>query len=85
MNINNLEKCFFEASHTGAKYVGVKIQMLQFEGPQVIIDSNINFDKRASFYKEVFGENLESSQGNKIIGFTYGDFFEDIEHDLMES
>ena len=80
---DNLEKCFYEASIKGAKYIGVKIKMLQFEDPQVIIDSNINFDKRFSYYKEVFGENLESSQGNKIIGFTYGNSFADIEQDLM--
>lgn len=83
LTVDNLEKCFYEASHTGAKYVGVKIQMLQFEEPQVIVDSNTNFDKRFSFYKEVFGENLESNQGNKIIGFTFGDSFADIEHDLI--
>ena len=33
--------------------------------------------------KEVFGEKLESTQGNKIIGFTYGDTFSEIEEDLM--
>lgn len=85
MNIKNLEKCFYEASQKGAKYIGVKIKMPQFEEPQVIIDSNENFDKRFSYYKEVFGENLESDKKNKIIGFTYGDSFGDIEQDLMGS
>ena len=85
LTLGNLEKCFYEASHKGTKYVGVKIKMPQFEEPQVIIDSNENFDKRFSYYKEVFGESLESDKCNKIIGFTYGDSFEDIEHDLMES
>jgi hypothetical protein len=83
LKLENLEKCFYEASVKGAKYVGVKIQMQKFEEPQIIIDPNINFDKRFSYYEEVFGENLESGQGNKIIGFTHGDSFEEIEKDLL--
>ena len=31
MNINNLEKCFEEASDKGAKYVGVKIKWKAFQ------------------------------------------------------
>lgn len=83
MKLKNLEKCFYEASVKGEKYIGVKIKMQQFEEPQIIIDPNINFDKRFSYYKEVFGEDLISSQGNEIIGFTYGDTFEEIEKDLL--
>ena len=83
MNIKNLEKCFYEASVKGEKYVGIKIKMKKFQDPQIIIDPSINFDARFSYYKEVFGEKLESAQGNKIIGFTYGDTFSEIEEDLM--
>lgn len=83
LNINNLEKCFYEASHKGMKYVGVKVKMLQFPEAQIIIDSNENFDKRFSYYKEVFCDNLESEKGNRIIGFTYGDSFEELEKDLL--
>lgn len=83
MDINNLEKCFHEASQQEKKYVGVKIQMQQFEEPQIIIDSNPSFDSRFSYYKKVFGENLKSAQGNRIVGFTHGDTFNEIEKDLI--
>lgn len=84
MNIKNLEKCFYDASKLDKKYIGVKIQMQQFEEPQIIIDSNSSFDSRFSYYKKVFGEDLKSEQGNKIIGFTFGNSFGEIEKDLIK-
>lgn len=85
MNIKSLELCFYEASKLDKKYIGVAIQMEQFPMPQIIIDPNINFDSRFDYYKKVFGDDLKSDQGNKIIGFTFGDSFKEIEHDLIGS
>lgn len=87
MGIENLEKCFFEASLKGAKYVGVKIQMQGFPKPEIIINENENFDSKFAYYKKAYNDNLtlKSFEGVKIVGFTYGDSFEAIEHDLMEA
>lgn len=87
MRIGNLEKCFFEASHKGAKYVGVKIQMQGFPKPEIIINENENFDSKFAYYKKAYTDDLtlKSFEGVKIVGFTYGDSFENIEHDLMKS
>ncbi|CUU45551.1 hypothetical protein [Clostridium beijerinckii] len=87
MKIGNLEKCFFEASHSGAKYVGVKIQMQGFPKPEIIINEHENFDSKFAYYKKAYNDDLtlKTFNGVKIVGFTYGDSFEDIEHDLMES
>lgn len=85
MNINNLEKCFYEASVKGAKYVGVKIKMEGFPKAEIIINENENFDKKFDYYKKAYNEDLslKTFSGIKIVGFTYGDSFEEIENDLM--
>lgn len=85
MKIGNLEKCFFEASHNGAKYVGVKIQIQGFLKPEVIINEHENFDSKFAYYKKAYNDDLtlKAFDGIKIVGFTYGDSFEDIEKDLI--
>jgi len=85
MKIGNLEKCFFEASHIGAKYVGIKVEMQGFPKPEIIINENENFDSKFAYYKKSYNDNLilKSFDGVKITGFTYGDSFEEIEKDLI--
>ena len=85
LTIDNLEKCFYEASHQEKKYVGVLIQMQGFSEPEVIINKNENFDSKFAYYKKAYDENLtlRSFSGIKIIGFTHGDTFGDIEQDLI--
>ena len=85
LTINNLEKCFYEASKQDKKYVGVLIEMEEFPRPEVIINENANFDSKFAYYKKAYNENLtlKTFNGIKIIGFTYGDEFADIEYDLL--
>jgi hypothetical protein len=85
MNINNLEKCFQEANKKLAKYIGVKIQMKGFPKAEIIINEFANFDSKLDYYKKAYNEDLvlKAFNGIKIIGFTYGDSFEDIEMDLI--
>lgn len=85
LTINNLEKCFYEASQKNKKYVGVKIQMQGFSKPEIIINENDNFDSKFAYYKKAYNGDLtlKTFNGIKIIGFTYGDSFESIEKDLI--
>ena len=85
MKIENLEKCFYEASKQDKKYVGVKIQMQGFEKPEIIINENENFSSKFDYYKKACNEDLtlKTFNGIKIVGFTYGDSFKDIEEDLI--
>lgn len=85
LTIDNLEKCFYEASHQDKKYVGVKIQMEGFPKPEIIINENANFDSKFAYYKKAYNEDLtlKTFSGIKIVGFTYGDTFEGIENDLL--
>ncbi|NFE59117.1 hypothetical protein FC774_11455 [Clostridium botulinum] len=85
VNITNLEKCFYEASKQDKRYVGVKIKMEGFPKAEIIINENKNFDKKFDYYKKAYGDDLKlkTFSGIKIIGFTYGDNFEEIEKDLI--
>ena len=85
LTINNLEKCFHEASQQDKKYVGVLIQMQGFPKPEIIINENENFDSKFAYYKKAYNEDLtlKTFNGIKIIGFTYGDSFEALEKELV--
>lgn len=85
MKFENLEKCFYEAGKQDKKYVGVKIQMQGFLKPEIIINENENFDSKLDYYKKAYNEDLtlKTFNGIRIVGFTYGDSFKDIEEDLM--
>ncbi|AGK97423.1 hypothetical protein [Clostridium pasteurianum] len=86
LTINNLEKCFYEASQQDKKYVGVKIQMQGFPKPEIIINENENFDSKFAYYKKAYNDDLtlKTFNGIKITGFTSGDSFEEIEKDLVK-
>ncbi|WP_242842613.1 hypothetical protein [Clostridium tetani] len=85
LTINNLEKCFYEASQKDKKYVGIKIQMAGFKKAEIIINENANFDKKFDYYKKAYNKDLtlKTFDGIEIVGFTYGDTFEEIEKDLL--
>lgn len=86
LTINNLEKCFYEASQKDKKYVGVKIEMYGFNRSEIIINPNVNFDKKFDYYRHAYNEDLtlrNAPDKIKIVGFTYGNTFEEIEKDLL--
>ncbi|AWZ48368.1 hypothetical protein C3495_05840 [Clostridiaceae bacterium 14S0207] len=80
LTINNLERCFYEASKNDKKYVALKLS--GYKNNEILIIQNADFDSRFYFIKQVF--NKELALGFiKIVGFTYGDTFEEIEKDLL--
>lgn len=85
LTIKNLEKCFYEASKQDKKYVGVLISMEGFPRPEIIINKNENFDAKFAYYKKAYTEELvlKTFNGIKIIGFTYGDSFSELERDMI--
>lgn len=85
LSMKNLEKCIITAKERGFQFIGVKIQMEGFEKPEVIINQTENFDTKLAYYKKAYNEDLtlKSFNGIRIIGFTYGDDFMEIEEDLI--
>lgn len=86
LNINNLENCFNKAYDEGFKYVGVKICMYGFSKEEVIINSHENFGNKLNYYKNAYNKDLTLKNAPdkvKIVGFTYGNSFNQIEKDLL--
>lgn len=85
LKIENLERCFVEAQEQRSRYVGVKIQMAGFEEPEIIINPMGNFENKLAYYKKAYNEDLtlKSFDGIKIIEFTHGDRYDDIEDELI--
>ena len=86
MTIDNLEKCFNNAKFMENKYVGVKIAMEGFTKSEIIINESENFDSKLAYYKKAYNEDLtlKAFNGIKIIGFTFGESFSEIEEDLIK-
>lgn len=86
LTLNDLEDCFKFAKELNEKFVGIKIQMQGFEKPELIINQKENFDTKLEYYKKAYNEDLtlKAFNGIKIIGFTYGNEFQDIEKDLIK-
>jgi len=85
LTMANLEVCFNSAKEQGYPYVGVKIKMEGFEEAEVIIIPLNNYDKKLTYYKDKFNDDLTLKvfTGIKIIGFSYGDSYDEIEMDLV--
>ena len=85
LTIGNLENCFNEAMKQHKNYVGVLIRMQGFPKPEIIINENANILVKLDYYKKAYNDDLtlKTFNGIKIIGFTHGDEFADIEYDLL--
>ena len=59
--------------------------MKGFPKPEIIINENANFDSKFDYYRKAYNEDLtlKTFSGVKIVGFTYGDTFKEIEKDLL--
>jgi hypothetical protein len=85
ITIHDLEKCFYYAINKNYSYVGVLIEMEGFDSPEIIINSSENFVTKLAYYKSTYDENLNHrhAKGIKIVDCTYGDYFDEIELDLL--
>jgi hypothetical protein len=81
--IENLEICFNYAKDIKAKFVAVVIEM-GYEYDEVIINPIGNADKKLEYYKNAYNSDLihKSANGIKIVAFTFGNNFSDIEADI---
>lgn len=86
LNIESLRNCFETAKKYEYKYIAVKIAMQGFKKPEIIINQFENFDKKLDYYEKAYDNNLilKSFNGIRIIGFVYGNTFEEIEDKLKD-
>ena len=86
LTITNLENCFRSAIDSGYRYVAVRVHMKGFTNDEVIINTLANAEEKLNYYKNAYNEDLTHKQAGeniKIVGFTFGDWFEDIEKDFF--
>lgn len=85
LTLENLKTCFQAANLENAKYVGIKIEMEGFPKAEIIINERDNFEKKINYYINAYNEDLtlKTFNGIKIVGFTYGNNFKEIEKDLI--
>jgi hypothetical protein len=83
--MENLNKCFNHAWDNEANYIGVLFRIPRQDTHEVIINSSSAFAAKQRFYKENYNDDLTHSkvEGLRIVGFTYGKSFADIENDLF--
>ena len=86
LTLFDLEMVFNQAKIMDASYVGVKIQMQGFDKPETIINPNENFDEKLVYYKKAYNEDLtlKTFNGIKIVGFEYGNSFQEIQDWLTD-
>lgn len=86
LTMNHLENNFEMAIQTGAKYVAVLVEMEGFPESEVIINERANFETKLAYYQKTYDGNLQHkyAKGIAIVGFTYGDSFQDISDDFNQ-
>lgn len=88
MNKSSLKAVFINAKAAGAKYIGAKIETEGSSEPEIIINSQGNFDAKFDYYMNAYDDELVliSAKGKKdirITGAAHGNSFEDIRSQLL--
>ena len=84
--VDNLKRYFKKAREDNAKYFAVAIKFSAVEKVEIIINPRENWDSKEEYYSSVYDEDLRLKgcpDKIKIVGFTYGNSFKEIEEALM--
>lgn len=85
MKLTNLNNCFESAITVGAKFIGVSVSIPEQTAVEVIINERGSFKSKQDYYNHAYNDDLnhKHAAGIKIVGFTYGNTFEEIQTDLV--
>ena len=86
LTMEYLENCFKRALELKQKFVAVVIRMEGFPEDEIIINKSDNIKSKFEYYMKTYDGNLNHkfAKGISIVGFTFGDSFEQIENDLIQ-
>jgi len=82
----HLKNCFSKATELNAKFIGVSIRVPNAPEKEIIINPRENFEEKLNYYQKTYDEDLShNAVGDilKIVGFTYGDNFAEIQAQLL--
>jgi hypothetical protein len=85
LTMDNLAICFNVAKERNINYVGVALHLPNANDIEVIINGFENFDYKLKYYQSIYDHDLQHKHvpGLRIVGFTFGNSFADIECDLI--
>lgn len=85
LTMEYLENCFKRAKELNQKYVAIQVYMNGFPRCEIIVNQVENVDTKLEYYKKTYDEELNHkfAEGIKIVGFSFGNSFTDIEEDLI--
>lgn len=86
LTLTELINCFHTASEYSKKYVSIGIKIPDCTKPEIIIIVKENFDAKLTYYKSAYNNDLTLKTCNdiKIIGFSYGNSFEEMESNIIK-
>lgn len=86
LTIFELTNCFYTASVYSMKYVVIGVKIPNCPKPEIIIIAKENFDTKLNYYKNAYNEDLtlKTCDDIKIIGFSYGNNFKDLEDNIIK-
>jgi len=86
LTLENLEVCFNSAKEEEYLYVGIEYEIKGFKESEITIIPLNNFSKRLEDYKNTCNNDLtfKNNDNIKIVGFTMGDTFSEIQNDLVD-
>lgn len=86
LNMNSLQDTFLNAIKNNLQYIGIKVSMQGFDGCEIIINPNENFQTKLDYYKRAYNNDLtlKTFNGIKIINIACGSI-SDIENSFREN
>lgn len=86
LSLDHLTNNIKSAIESDAKYIGVLVSLPNCTKPEIIINSRENFIQKLNYYKAAYDNSLSMKNGSgvKIVGFSLGNSFTELENDLME-
>jgi hypothetical protein len=84
LTLANLKRTFYRAIELKQNFVGIRIRIGDLPLDEVLITPIENVDAKLKYYQETYDENLihKNVGGIKIVGFSFGKSYSDIENDL---
>jgi hypothetical protein len=82
-SMKELERIFLRAKEIDMKYIAIIVEMPESPQPEIIINDIDNMESKLAYYKNTYDEELNHkfAKGIRILWFTFGNSFVEIERE----